>query len=829
MHTPPTFQPSMRTVDRLALAALLGWSGIIAIVFILTLSQEKSHLLNQARLEGITHLNKDLSFRQWATSHGGVYVKPSASTPPNPYLHAPDRDVTTREGMNLTLMNPAYMLREVMEHHTENYGVRGHITSLKLLNPDNAPDAWEKETLESFERGVYRERAEQAEIDGKPYLRIMRAMIMEPGCIVCHEASGVPVGGVRGGISTAVPLTPYLEGLDRFFATLLTGLGLVWVAGVVALWFARRQSHRFLIAQAQASTAVAEREARFRGLFLDSPAALWEVDLSALKKHLDAHHPGLTRITPTIVAECAHLTRIIRVNQATVDLLRAPSMEAMQGSQLQRFFDAHGLETFTQALDAFYNGATRFATETTQVTFQGQVIWISLSISLSPESETNWQRFYVSMIDITQRHQVEHLLRDELERNRHLTWALDQDLARRKRDEELMRQAKEVAENANRAKSEFLAMMSHEIRTPMNVVIGMGDLLLESGVRDEQREWVARLQEAGANLMELINQILDLTKIESGHLTLIEEPVAIRDLVFEVAGMLKVVAEGKGLEMHCAVSPDVPPILLFDRLRLRQILFNLLGNAIKFTDAGRITLNGLVDPDHPGRIILLVRDTGIGISPEKSQTIFDPFTQVDTSMTRRHGGSGLGLTIARRLVTLMNGEISVESQPGRGSAFRIALPARPATNHLPARPESAGLSSGGADAECPAMRILLVEDSEDNQLLISAFLKKSPHHLTIAVNGEEAVAMVQTEAFDLVFMDVQMPVMDGYTATRRIRDWEKVKGRFHLPIVTLTAHALEGEAERSRQAGCDLYLSKPINKQKLLDVVARFGLRSHAE
>ncbi|MBF0417789.1 MAG: DUF3365 domain-containing protein [Magnetococcales bacterium] len=822
MLTPASLKPSMRTVDQLALAALLGWSCMIAIVFAQTLFQEKNHVLSMARLEGITHLNKDLSFRQWATSHGGVYVEPSTSTPPNPYLSVPNRDVTTDEGQNLTLMNPAYMLREVMERYTETYGVRGHITSLKLLNPNNAPDAWEEETLRAFDNGAYRERTERTEIDGKPYLRIMRAMIMEPGCLKCHEASGVPIGGIRGGISTAVPLSPYLEGLERFTITLLFGHTLLWMSGLLALWFARRQSQRHLIAQGQANAAVEEREARFRGLFLDSPAALWEVDLSQVKRYLDDRHPDLSRITPEIAAECAKRAFVIRVNQATVDLLRAPSDEMMLGVELGRFFDAHALDTFSHALTTFRSGATRFATETTQTTFPGQVLWISLSISLSPDSEESWQRFYVSMIDITQRHQVEQLLRDELERNRHLTWALDQDLTLRKRDETLMRQAKEQAENANRAKSQFLAMMSHEIRTPMNVVIGMGDLLLESGVREEQKEFVAKLQEAGANLLELINHILDLSRIEAGQLTLNEEPVEIGALVSEVTDVLKVMMHGKGLVMRCVVAPELPPWLLFDRRRLRQILFNLLSNAIKFTDAGQVTLICDVDPDHSDRMLLLVNDTGIGITPDKLQLIFDPFTQADTSMTRRHGGSGLGLTIARRLVTLMGGQITLESQPGTGSSFRVSLPAHPATSH-PTTPLGATRAPSPSPSEPPSMRILLVEDSEDNQLLIRAFLKNSPHHLTIAVNGEEAVRRVRHESFDLVFMDVQMPVMDGYTATRAIRAWEAETGQPRLPIVTLTAHALEGEAERSRAAGCDLYLSKPIKKQKLLEVIDQFA------
>ncbi|MEO5345958.1 MAG: ATP-binding protein [Magnetococcus sp. YQC-9] len=820
---------SMRTVNRLALLALLAWTFIVISVLVLTLHQEQNHVLSLARLEAITHLNKDLSFRQWATSHGGVYVKPSDTTPPNPYLTIPKRDITTDEGVRLTLMNPAYMLREVMERYTETYGVRGHITSLKLLNPDNAPDPWEKETLIAFEQGSSRERTERTTIDGKPFLRMMRAMIMEPGCIKCHAASGIPVGGVRGGISTAVPLAPYLEGLQRISFTLWLGHALFWLAGVVAMWFVRRQSILFLNAQAETTHAVSESEVRFRSLFHDSPAALWEEDLSEVKRHLDQHHPGITRLTIPMALECAKRTRVIRVNQATVDLMRAPDAEALLGYKLHHFMDTHALELFAQCLTRLLSGSTRFTIETTQITLQGQVIWITLSISLAPESQASWERIFVSMIDITQRRQMEILLRDELERNRHLTWALDQDLARRKRDEEAMRQAKDAAEHANKAKSEFLAIMSHEIRTPMNVVIGMGDLLLESGVRDEQRDFVGKLQEAGANLLELINQILDLSKIEAGHLRLIEEPVNINELVCEVVGLLNVVAQGKGLTMSCTVAPDLPRTLLFDRLRLKQILFNLLGNAVKFTDAGQVTLLCETEPKDPGRMRLTVSDTGIGISDDKRQAIFDPFTQVDTSMTRRHGGTGLGLTISRRLVELMGGEITLESDPGMGSSFQITLPLRPATPSCPATPSFSPASASTplhTPTECPPIRILLVEDSEDNQLLIRTFLKNTPHPLTIAINGREAIEKIQSEPFDLVFMDVQMPVMDGYTATRRIRAWEQEFGRPHLPIITLTAHALEGEADRSREAGCDLYLSKPIKKQKLLEVIAQFGLRN---
>ncbi|MBF0342578.1 MAG: response regulator, partial [Magnetococcales bacterium] len=395
------------------------------------------------------------------------------------------------------------------------------------------------------------------------------------------------------------------------------------------------------------------------------------------------------------------------------------------------------------------------------------------------------------------------------------------DITRQKEADHELRQAKEAAEAATRVKSDFLATMSHEIRTPMNVVIGMGDVLLESGINEEQMGYVRKLQRAGDNLLDLINQILDLSKIEAGRLRIEDEPVNVRAIMREVTGLLGMMVENKGLELECIVEEAVPEWVMSDRLRLHQVLLNLLSNAIKFTEQGRITLREKLED--PGQLHILVEDTGIGIAKEQLENIFDFFVQSDSGITRRYGGTGLGLAISRRLIDLMGGRIWGESQPGKGSTFHVVLPLRPVAPPVGKVTPEEKSDDSGLDGQ--AMRVLLVEDSVDNQLLIRTFLKNTPHRLAVAVDGREAVRMVQEATFDVVFMDVQMPVMDGYTATRRIRQWEQETGRPALPVVALTAHALNGEEERSREAGCDLYLNKPIKKQRLLEVIGQMGRR----
>jgi CheY-like chemotaxis protein/nitrogen-specific signal transduction histidine kinase len=386
------------------------------------------------------------------------------------------------------------------------------------------------------------------------------------------------------------------------------------------------------------------------------------------------------------------------------------------------------------------------------------------------------------------------------------------DVTEWERTQQALQVAREAAEAASRARSQFLAVMSHEIRTPLNAILGLADLLGDTGLSLEQEGYVHTVQESGRHLLDLLNDVLDFSKIDSGAIELECAPFAPRAVLETVRAMVAPRAEEQGLRLTIAAAPAVPEWVLGDARRLRQVLLNLVGNAVKFTRAGEVAAGlDAVALGADWRLEGEVRDTGIGIAPEVLARLFQEFTQADGSVTRRFGGTGLGLAICRRLLEAMGGTITAESQPGVGSAFRFSLTVGVAPDGA-----VAGVSSHAAHGP---LRILVAEDNRVNRLVATRILQRQGHAVEAVEDGEAALAAVRDGGFDVVLMDVMMPVMDGLQATRAIRALPAPAG--HVTVIGLTATASRDSEAACRAAGMDGFALKPITPECLADQIAR--------
>ncbi len=417
--------------------------------------------------------------------------------------------------------------------------------------------------------------------------------------------------------------------------------------------------------------------------------------------------------------------------------------------------------------------------------------------------------------------------------------AIGRDVTAPKRPEVELAQARDAAEAASRAKSEFVANISHEVRTPLNGIIGMTELMLASPMAEEPRHYLHMVQSSADSLLHLINDILDFSKVEAGHLRFDAEPFNVSDRLMSAVQPLGLTARRKGLTFDVHLASSLPPVVVGDPGRFAQVLVNLVGNAVKFTSEGGVRVDVDQAPSHfgdPARLLRVrasVRDTGIGIPADKHALVFEAFTQADGSTSRRFGGTGLGLSIAAQIVKRMGGTLQVSSTPGEGSTFTMVIPFERAQDEALPALSADGLSRLLGQTDTPpvarpvqalrALRVLLVEDNPVNQRLAHEILRRRGHRVTVAENGREALDRLSEGPFDIVLMDVQMPEMNGLDATRAIRAGEQVTGR-HLPIVAMTAHAMAGDRERCLDAGMDEYLTKPLRAEALISHVERFAM-----
>jgi PAS domain S-box-containing protein len=893
-----------------ALFLLLGvfWCGLIIASFLNNLKECRNEALKMASIQAESAFITTVYHRAWNASKGGVYVPLSASTPENPYLDLEHKTVETLDGQVLTLVNPAYMTRQVYEQMAEDKTIHGRMISAEPINPANTPDDWERAALAQFENRDIRHVSEQLLTEDGRVIRYAQPLFIKESCLKCHDEQRYAKGDLRGAISLIVstePLHALTASHQRQDAVEHVGIGLGGLAFLFAAgWQIGRDQHR----KQKLTDELRDKDGTIVQMTQRLPVMVYQYQRDPEGKE-----------------------SLCYCNQSCEELFGVTSEQATK--------DVHSLYAHINKDDLPGLLKRIQEAEDRMSPFQAEY-----RVN-HPREGQKW--IYTA---------ASPLQRDDGS----LIWnGYSSDITERKRMERDMCSARDAAESGNRAKSHFLAMMSHEIRTPMNGIIGLVEVLGETPLTDEQHTLVETVRGCADTLMTVLNDVLDYSRLVSGRVELKTSAFDLEKELHSVIDLFSSKATDKGLEVICSYPATLPRLFEGDKVRLRQVVMNLVSNSIKFTEAGHVLLE--VTQVDGGRVFMSITDTGIGLDPEALDTLFEPFHQGDEGITRRYGGTGLGLTISLKLIEAMGGSLRGHPVDTGGSRFEMIVPLKVLTDastpsikrvagdkgkvlivddnsvnlkvlqeqllsldvavdpvltpeaglelvrqnaysliitdymmpeitggefaaqvkaldnrkdipiilltsagkfthveeglfteilnkplpfqvlrttlerHLPEETteeqgqggepaaERAKAASGEA-TRWKKNRILVCEDNPVNQKVIRLLLEKEGLDPVIVSHGKAGIAAMKETEFDLIFMDIEMPIMGGIGAAKQAR---QTFGERLPPIVALTAAAMDGDRERFLSAGMCNYLPKPLRRHELhVCLVQYLGLAS---
>ncbi len=693
----------------------LVWTVVIGGLAAWNYVQLRENVMEAAVIQARASFEKDVLYRRWNSEHGGVYVPVTDITLPNPYLDVPVRDFILPSGDLYTMINPAYMTRQIHELGEETANIYGHITSLNPIRPENAADPWETTALQAFEEGET-EVSSLEIFKGEEYLRFMRPLFTEQSCLICHAKQGYQVGDTRGGISVSVAMKPFYAIALKQTQGLISIHIFIWLCGLVSviLWVRRLNN------------STKERE--------------------LIQQELHKSNEELER----------------RVKERTSELASA-----------------------NNELEKHYENLEELVSDRTNDLEKSRKAALSI----------------MQDVDSLRQQAEEALAKLEISENE-------------------LRKSKEIAEAASQAKSNFLANMSHEIRTPMNAILGFSRLLRrDPSLSTEQKEKLNTILNSGEHLLDLINDVLNMSKIEAGRITITPSTFDLHALLNNLNSMFGLRMASKGLHFSFLLDENVPKYVIADENKIRQIFINLLENALKFTQVGGVSFQVMVGHMFQEKIVLIaeVEDTGRGIAEKEKDIIFEIFEQAPRGQ-KVSEGTGLGLAICKHYLELMGGDIQVTSQVGKGSNFRVKLPM------LKGKVDDIKEDITLRHVIClsdgtPQYKILIADDSKTDRALMTEILTRVGYETRSVKDGKEAIKVFKDWNPDLIMMDMRMPGMDGREATKKIKSMKKGS---KTPIIAVTASVFEENLDEILSVGVDHIIRKPYEANQLLETIKSY-------